>query len=131
MFDLTFDHYTIKVKNLEISAEFYKKVVCLPEIENRTRKNYIRWFSLGKAGELHVVEGTVIGIQTHIGVHLALRLKNFDEFVSHLNRYNINQHNSKGIRDSITTRADGIRQVYFQDPDGYWIEVNEAEILNE
>jgi catechol 2,3-dioxygenase-like lactoylglutathione lyase family enzyme len=29
-----------------------------------------------------------------------------------------------GEPNKITTRADGIQQVYFQDPDGYWIEVN-------
>ena len=26
----------------------------------------------------------------------------------------------------ITIRADGIRQIYFQDPDGHWIEINDA-----
>ena len=129
MFDLTFDHYTIKVKNLETSAKFYRNVLDLKEIENRTKKEYIRWFSIGNGSELHIVEGNTDSIQTNIGVHLALRLKDFDEFLSHLNRYNITQHNSKGIQDSITTRADGIRQVYFRDPDGYWIEVNEAGIL--
>lgn len=131
MFDLTFDHYTIKVKNLETSATFYKKVLGLEEIENRTRKSYIRWFSIGEGCELHIVEGDSESIKTNVGVHLALRLKKFDKFLSHLKKYNINQHNSKGIQDSITTRADGIRQVYFQDPDGYWIEVNEAATLSD
>lgn len=129
MFDLTFDHYTIKVKDLNRSADFYKKILGLEEIENRTRKEYIRWFQIGEGCELHIVEGDSESIKTNVGVHMALRLKEFDTFLSHLKRYNINQHNSKGIQDSITTRADGIRQVYFQDPDGYWIEVNEAGIL--
>lgn len=131
MFNLTFDHYTIKVKNLDTSANFYKKVLGLKEIENRTKKDYIRWFSIGNGSELHIVEGNTDRITTNVGIHLALRLKNFDTFLSHLNRYNITQHNSKGIQDSITTRADGIRQVYFRDPDGYWIEVNEADTLRE
>lgn len=130
MFDLTFDHYTIKVKNLDTSATFYKKVLGLKEIENRTRKSYIRWFSVGDGCELHIVEGDSGSIKTNVGVHLALRLKEFDNFLSHLKKYNINHHNSKGIQDSITTRADGIRQVYFRDPDGYWIEVNEAATLS-
>jgi lactoylglutathione lyase len=129
MFDLTFDHYTIRVKNLDRSADFYTKVLGLSEIKNRTEKSYIRWFSMGKGRELHIASGNSDIIKTHVGVHIALRLKNFDKFLSHLKKYNINQHNSKGISDSITTRADGIRQVYFQDPDGYWIEVNEAGVL--
>ena len=71
MFDLTFDHYTIKVADLEKSASFYSNVLGLDEIENRTRKEHIRWFSLGGDSELHVVEGLVNEIETNIGVHLA------------------------------------------------------------
>lgn len=126
MHELTFDHITITVQNLENSTKFYKNILGLSEIENRTRKPYICWFSLGNNCELHVVEGDSQGIETHIGVHLALKLSDFDSFLNHLSSFNITHHNSKGIRDSITTRADGVRQVYFQDPDGYWIEVNEA-----
>lgn len=126
MQELTFDHITITIQNLKASANFYGDILGLKEIENRTRKPHIRWFSLGDGSELHVVEGNTRGIETHIGVHLALNLSDFDAFLSHLRSYNITHHNSKGIRDTITTRADGVRQVYFQDPDGYWIEVNEA-----
>lgn len=125
--DLEFDHYTIKVKDLEHSAYFYKSVLGLSEIENRTRKPYIRWFAIGNGTELHIVEGDTSDIQTNVGVHLALKLDDFDAFISHMKSKNILPHNSKARPNSITTRADGVRQVYFQDPDGYWIEVNEAE----
>lgn len=130
MFDLTFDHYTIRAKDLDRSAEFYTKVLDLSEIENRTKKSHIRWFSMGEGRELHIAKGNSDIVKTNVGVHIALRLKDFDGFLSHLRKYNINQHNSKGIRHCITTRADGIRQVYFRDPDGYWIEVNEAATLS-
>jgi catechol 2,3-dioxygenase-like lactoylglutathione lyase family enzyme len=126
MESLTFDHYTIKVKDLESSASFYKDVLGLSEIENRTRKPHIRWFSIGDDTELHIVEGNTSGIKTNVGVHLALKLKDFDSFISHLKSKNILLHNSKARPGSITIRADGVRQVYFQDPDSYWIEVNEA-----
>ncbi|CAN5399216.1 hypothetical protein BH23BAC3_BH23BAC3_18500 [soil metagenome] len=126
MFNLTFDHYTIKVKNLETSVDFYRSILGLSEIENRTRKEYIRWFSLGEHRELHVVEREVDDIVTNIGVHLALKLSDLDPFLEHLKLNRILAHNSKGTPGSISTRADGVRQVYFQDPDGYWIEVNES-----
>ncbi len=128
MFSLTFDHYTIKVKNLTRSAEFYSKVLALKKIENRTEKEYIKWFSIGEGSELHIVEGETYRIHTNIGVHLALRMSDFDTFLNHLKKHNITLHNSRAERDKITTRADGVRQVYFQDPDGYWIEVNDAEV---
>ncbi len=126
MFSLTFDHYTIKVRELDTSTSFYKEVLGLSEIENRTYKPHIRWFSIGNGTELHIVEGSTHDIRTNVGVHLALKLSDFDDFISHLKSKNILRHNSKSVPGSITTRADGVRQVYFQDPDGYWIEVNEA-----
>ncbi|MGM0545569.1 MAG: VOC family protein [Bacteroidota bacterium] len=129
MSDLSFDHYTIKVSDLNASTYFYKKVLGLSEIENRTRKPHIQWFSLGNGGELHVVEGPTEEIRTNIGVHMALKLSDFDAFIDHLKSHDVTPHNSKGKPESITTRADGVRQVYFPDPDGYWIEVNEAGIL--
>ena len=27
------------------------------------------------------------------------------------------------------TRSDGVRQIFFRDPDGYWIEINDARKL--
>jgi catechol 2,3-dioxygenase-like lactoylglutathione lyase family enzyme len=126
MFDLTIDHYTIKVNELKRSTHFYGTVLGLSEITNQTGKDYIRWFSLGNGSELHVVEGDTSEIKTPIGVHLALRMADFDNFLEHLRSHNITPHNSKGKSNSITTRADSVRQVYFPDPDGYWIEVNEA-----
>jgi len=126
MQNLSFDHYTIKVSNLAESSEFYMKILGLEEIENRTQKEYIRWFSMGGAQELHLVEGDIKNIKTDVGVHIAFKLSDFDDFIRHLKNNNITIHNSKAKPGEITVRTDGVRQAYFQDPDGYWIEVNEA-----
>jgi catechol 2,3-dioxygenase-like lactoylglutathione lyase family enzyme len=42
-----------------------------------------------------------------------------------LNKNSIWFGNFPGITNTITTRPDGIKQIYFKDPDGYWIEVND------
>ena len=120
-----FDHYTIKVTDLQRSCDFYRDVLGLEEIKNRTEKSYIRWFSLG-TGELHIVEGKTDEIQTNIGIHLALWVDDFSAFLSILEKHNIVPHTSKGEPNQHTVRADGVKQVYFIDPDGYWIEVNDA-----
>lgn len=121
-----FDHYTIKVSDLDTSCLFYGNILGLKEIKNRTEKPHIRWFSLG-SGELHIVKGNTTEIKTNIGVHLALKVENFDDFLSILQKNKITPHNSDGNPKQHTTRADGVRQVYFKDPDGYWIEVNDAD----
>jgi len=116
--NLTFDHYTIKVKSLDISAAFYRDVLGLDEIKNRTEKSYIRWFSIGD-GELHIVEGDTSRIKTSVGLHMALKTSDLDGMISRLNSKNILLHDSSGTPHSYTSRADGVRQFYFQDPDGY------------
>jgi catechol 2,3-dioxygenase-like lactoylglutathione lyase family enzyme len=48
---------------------------------------------------------------------------NFDEFVQKLTKMNI-EYSDFLVANKINIRPDGITQVFFQDPDGYWIEVN-------
>ena len=31
-----------------------------------------------------------------------------------------------GVAGAVSVRGDGVRQIYVQDPDGYWIEVNDV-----
>lgn len=125
MQNATFDHYTIRVRDLEVSATFYQTILGLIEIKNRTEKSHIRWFSVGN-GELHLVQGNLDEIQTNVGVHLAFRVSDFDQFLELLEANEITPHNSKGSPGETTVRTDGVKQVYLKDPDGYWIEVNNA-----
>lgn len=121
-----FDHYTIKVNNLEESALFYTNIMGLQEITNKTEKPHIRWFGLGN-GELHLVKGDSDSVKTNVDNHLALRVGDFEAFKSRLKSNEVEIHDSKGKPGKITVRSDGIKQLYFQDPDGYWIEVNNAK----
>jgi catechol 2,3-dioxygenase-like lactoylglutathione lyase family enzyme len=45
-----------------------------------------------------------------------------------LEQKHIKYFNSKREDRAVTTRPDGIKQIYFQDPDGYWIEVNDSRL---
>src|SRR5690625_7503684 len=96
---LIFDHYTIKVADLDASTEFYKRVLGLEEITNRTRKSYIRWISMGDGRELHIVEGDTHKISTDVGVHLALRLRDFDAFLNQLTKTYLRNQNSHRTPD--------------------------------
>jgi catechol 2,3-dioxygenase-like lactoylglutathione lyase family enzyme len=125
-----FDHYTIKVSELSKSVTFYQQILELPAITNRTEKAHIRWFSL-QCGELHLVEGETKDIKTNVGVHLAIKISDFDAFMEHLKMNHITPHDSKGNPNSYTTRTDGVSQVYIQDPDQYWIEINNAQMQAE
>jgi lactoylglutathione lyase len=60
-----------------------------------------------------------------IDVHLAFRVSS--DFMTHLDQMQVKYRNFKSNEKSVTQRPDGVKQVYLQDPDGYWIEVNDVK----
>jgi catechol 2,3-dioxygenase-like lactoylglutathione lyase family enzyme len=123
-FNFTFDHIALSVKDVDRSADFYKKVLNLTEITNKTKIDGIRWLSLGEGKELHLVSIISEEVKLNKAVHLALTSSNFNEFIKVLEKLNIQYSDWPGTSNNVSIRADGIKQIYFQDPDGYWIEVN-------
>jgi lactoylglutathione lyase len=126
-FSLTLDHAALSVKDLDRSFDFYTNVLKLKEITNLTRKEGIRWISLGEGKELHLVSTIKEPVLVNKAVHLAFKAVNFDALVKMLDNLKITYSDWVGIVHKVNVRADGIKQVYFQDPDGYWIEVNSVE----
>jgi len=120
----TFDHLALSVKDIDRSAEFYKNVLNLNEIINRTEIPGIRWFSFGDGKELHLISIISEEVTLNKAVHLALTSTSFDEFVKVLEKFNVQYSDWPGTPNTVNMRTDGIKQIYFQDPDGYWIEVN-------
>lgn len=122
--NFTFNHIALSVKSLDTSAAFYKDVMQLQEITNKTKIEGIRWFDLGQGKELHLVSILKDPVTINKAVHFALTTSNFDSCIKNLNNSKIVYSDWPGTPNKITIRADGIKQIYFQDPDGYWIEVN-------
>ena len=121
---VTFDHVAISVEDVDRSADFYRTVFGLHEISNRTKVEGIRWISLGEGKELHLVSVLKEPVSLNKAVHFALTTSDFDGLVEYLRNANIEFSSWAGEAQAITIRADGVRQIYLQDPDGYWIEVN-------
>ena len=121
---MVFNHVALSVKDVEVSADFYNHVLNLNEIVNRTKMDGIRWFSLGEDKELHLVSILKSDVTINKAVHFALTTPTFDAFVENLEQMKIPYSSWPGEDNKITIRADGVKQIYLQDPDGYWIEVN-------
>jgi lactoylglutathione lyase len=122
--DFKFNHLALSVTDLQKSVEFYSNVLDLKEITNRGKLEGVRWFSLGEGKELHLISIVKESISTNKAVHLALTTLNFDAFITKLKNLSIQYSDWPGTLNKIHVRADGIKQIFFQDPDGYWIEVN-------
>lgn len=121
------DHFALSVNDANQSVQFYKNILNLKEITNRTESEGIRWMSLGDGKELHLVSTLQSEIQLNKAVHLALATTDFDKIIKNLQDNGIDYSDWPGQPNKISVRADGIKQVYFQDPDGYWIEVNSVK----
>ncbi|MBS4065146.1 MAG: VOC family protein [Chitinophagaceae bacterium] len=127
-FDFIVNHQALSVKDVDKSAAFYSKVMGLPEITNRTGMPGIRWFSFTEGKELHLISTIKEPVQINKAVHIALTTAQFDAFVKHLDDLKISYSDWPGTAGKISIRADGIKQIFFQDPDGYWIEVNSVAV---
>jgi lactoylglutathione lyase len=123
-FKFSFNHLAISVKDVNRSAEFYSTVLQLPEITNRSKIDGIRWFVLGDGRELHLISVIKENVTLNKALHIGLSTNNFDVFTKKFTTLKIPFSDWPGKPNTINIRADGIKQIFFQDPDGYWIEVN-------
>lgn len=123
----SFNHPALSVKDVNRSADFYGKVLQLPEIVNRTKIEGIRWFVLEDGKELHLISIIKEPVVTNKAIHIGLATNNVDAFVQRLERLKINYSDWPGKTNTVNIRTDGVKQIYFQDPDGYWVEVNDAK----
>ncbi len=123
-FKFAFNHLALSVKDVNRSAVFYKEVLRLKEITNRSAIEGIRWFALADDRELHLISVIKAPVITNKAIHMGLTSGNFDAFFEHLKRLKIPYSDWPGKPNTVNIRADGIKQIFFQDPDGYWIEVN-------
>ena len=120
-----FNHTTVYVVDLEKSTEFYKSVMQLERIPEPFKDGRHNWFKIGEHGQLHVVGGATAIIPHDVNIHLSFRVASLPDFMKHLDQQQVKYGNFKGDSKVVQLRPDGVQQVYFQDPDGYWIEVND------
>lgn len=120
-----FNHITVYVVNLDTSAAFYKNVMQLKEIPEPFHDNKHVWFQTAEHSQLHVVSGAKEKVPHDINIHLAFSVPSVENFAKHLDSFNIKYGNWNQTSKEPQVRPDGIKQIYLQDPDGYWIEVND------
>ncbi|WP_434036178.1 VOC family protein [Formosa sp. 4Alg 33] len=125
MLTFSFNHIALSVKDVNVSIAFYQQVLQLDEIKNTASDSKTRWLSLNEGRQLHLIPRPDSEIKTNKAVHFALTTSDMNSFVKELNALNIEYSDWRDTPNKDYIRKDGIRQVYFQDPDGYWIEIND------
>lgn len=121
-----FNHLAIYVTDLNKSANFYKDIIGLNSIPDPFKDEKHAWFSIGSNGELHIIAGAASKTDHSQDNHTCFSVPSIDIFIQRLVKSGISYVNARGEKSTVTVRPDGVKQIYFQDPDGYWIEVNDA-----
>ena len=121
------NHIAVYVMDLKISTAFYKDIVGLDTIPEPFHDGRHTWFSIGVKSHLHVISGATTKTAHDKNAHLCFSVASVPEFVNVLVKNKVEYENWAGEKMAITNRVDGVKQIYFKDPDGYWIEINDAK----
>lgn len=121
------NHTAIYVQNLKKSAAFYRDVVGLDTIPEPFHDGKHAWFKTGPGTSLHIIEGAPAKKDYYKNQHTCFSVASVDAFTESLKRNNIPWEDRDGAKMKTTTRVDGVKQIWLKDPDGYWVEINDAE----
>jgi catechol 2,3-dioxygenase-like lactoylglutathione lyase family enzyme len=127
-FALRFDHANILVSEVGDGTLFYENVLRLTELESPWAPNSpVRVFSIGENQRLHAQQDFVEPTTDAKHNHVALSVPDFDASLNLLEEEEIAYGPFSGTTGGFQIRRDGVRQIYFQDPTGNWIEINDAQ----
>jgi lactoylglutathione lyase len=111
----------------KISAWFYQHVIGFDTKPEPFHDGKHAWFRTGPGKALHIIQGAGAKKEYYKNQHTCFSVESVDEFIKNLQKNNINWEDRDGAKMAVTTRVDGVKQLWLQDPDGYWIEINDAK----
>jgi lactoylglutathione lyase len=124
------DHIGIWVADQQKSIDFYRALFGLEEIPAPFPPGGPRWLRFAGGVELHIQPGRTAPLHQPRRVHMAIAVASLDPILAQLKARGHGWTNIEGTPGAInTSRTDGVRQIFLQDPDGYWIEVNDVPKL--
>lgn len=119
------NHIAVYVSDLEKSRDFYENIVQLKRIPEPFKDGLHEWFAVGDDAQVHLIKGAKEITEHSKNGHLCFSVASLDDVIALLQKNNISYTNWKGDSTTPTVRIDGVKQIYFKDPDGYWVEIND------
>ena len=121
------NHIAHYVVDLKVSGNFYMNIIGLDSIPEPFHDGKHIWLSVGYKSHLHLIQGANEKFALPKNSHLCFTVASVTDFIKVLDKNKIEYENWAGDKMSVTTRVDGVKQIYFKDPDGYWLEINDAK----
>lgn len=124
------NHIAVYVSDLNRSGNFYEQLFKLKKLQEPFKDGKHIWFSLGPAGQLHLISGAHAGSMYDKNEHICFSVASITDFIQILDSAGISYENWAGTAKAPTVRVDRVNQIYFRDPDGHWLEVNDQKRFN-
>src|SRR5688572_17971352 len=121
------NHTAIFVKDLKTTKKFYENIIGLDTIPEPFHDGKHAWYSIGPGVSMHVIEGAPSLKEYYKNQHTCFSVESVESFTAVLKTNKISFEDVAGKKNAITTRIDGVKQIWLQDPDGYWLEINDAK----
>ena len=117
-------HVALYVFDLQKSVDFYKSVLGLQQLPEPFKDGKHVWLRMGPHSQLHIIQGAAKVEPHDKNSHLAFSVKDLKKFTARLDNTGVRYGSWTSDEKRTTARPDGVEQVYLQDPDNFWVEVN-------
>ncbi len=121
------NHTAIFVVDVKASTAFYQNIIGLDTVPEPFHDGKHAWFTTGPGIALHIIQGAKKKKKYYKNQHTCFTVTSVEAFINILKQQNIPWEDRDGAKMATTTRVDGVKQIWLQDPDGYWIEINDAK----
>lgn len=119
------NHTAIYVIDIQKTSAFYSNIIGLDTVPEPFHDGKHIWYSTGAHSMLHVIQGATEKRAYYKNQHTCFTVPDFEIFLGKLQSANWPWEDVAGKKNAITTRIDGVHQIWLQDPDGYWLEIND------
>lgn len=119
------NHTAIYVTNLQASTDFYHSVIGLEIVPEPFKDGKHTWLGAGPGVTVHIIEGSPAKKEYYKNQHTCFSVPSVEAFAENLRKKNIAFEDLHGKKMVFSSRVDGVHQLWLQDPDGYWVEIND------
>jgi lactoylglutathione lyase len=121
-----FNHLAILVVDLNTSADFYMNTIGFDSIPEPFHDKKHVWLSVGTNNALHIIQGAVAKKEYYKNNHICFSVGSLEAFIDNLKKKGVAFEDINGKKNVFSSRPDGVKQLWLRDPDGYWLEINDA-----
>jgi lactoylglutathione lyase len=121
------NHTAIYVVDLKKSGDFYINIIGLDTVPEPFHDGKHIWLQTAPHIQMHIIQGATEPKTYYKNQHSCFSIASVEEFTKMLITKKIAFEDRDGKQNTFTIRVDGVKQIWLQDPDGYWVEINDAK----